>query len=194
MGRDAAVDREDFEEAVRHVADGAMRASLRASRVEALLRAVVRALVERGELDPAAFERALGEPPGRPPDAPPPLAVAIGRPIDKYGVASPADLDCAALFPICQARCCMLVFPLTAQDLDEGEVALSYAHPYEIAHAADGRCVHQDRATGGCTVYEHRPAICRHYDCRGDRRIWLDFERRIPAPLDAVRPRLPVVR
>jgi hypothetical protein len=31
-------------------------------------------------------------------------------------------------------------------------------------------------------VYEHRPAICRTYDCRKDPRIWIDFEKRIPAP------------
>jgi hypothetical protein len=193
MGRDADVDREDFEEGVRHVADTAMRSSLRAMRVESLLRAVVRALAERGELDVDAFERALGQPPGQPAGAAPRLAVALGKPIDKYAVASPPDLDCAALFPVCQARCCMLVFPLTPQDLDEGRLAWRYHQPYEIAHAADERCVHQDRATGGCTVYEQRPAICRHYDCRQDPRIWLDFERRIPAPLDAVRPRLPVL-
>ncbi|HWO20614.1 MAG TPA: hypothetical protein VNO30_17715 [Kofleriaceae bacterium] len=58
---DAQVPREDFEAAVRFVADGAMRAAHRAARVEALLRAVVRALVEAGQLDVAAFERNLIE-------------------------------------------------------------------------------------------------------------------------------------
>jgi len=28
----------------------------------------------------------------------------------------------------------------------------------------DGRCVHLGE--GGCTVYEHRPKVCRKYDCR----------------------------
>jgi Fe-S-cluster containining protein len=28
----------------------------------------------------------------------------------------------------------------------------------------DGGCVHLGE--NGCTVYEHRPAVCRHYDCR----------------------------
>jgi hypothetical protein len=33
--------------------------------------------------------------------------------------------------------------------------------------------------------------MCRGYDCREDRRIWLDFEKRIPAPdLAAVVPPL----
>ena len=184
------VGREDFEQAVRFVADGAMHAAHRATRVEALLRSVVRALVEAGELDVDAFERNLKAPAPRPrpPGASERLALEFGKPVDKHAVASPPDLDCAALFPICRARCCMLTFALGPQDLDEGRVAWSYGQPYRIAPGADHRCVHQDRATGGCTVYEHRPAVCRSYDCRKDPRIWEDFERRIPAPLEAVLP------
>jgi hypothetical protein len=26
-------------------------------------------------------------------------------------------------------------------------------------------------------VYDQRPVTCRGYDCRGDERIWLDFDR-----------------
>jgi hypothetical protein len=63
MAADDEVTREDFEAAVRFVADGAMRAAHRAARVEALLRAVVRALAEAGQLDPDAFERNLARPP-----------------------------------------------------------------------------------------------------------------------------------
>jgi hypothetical protein len=180
-----AVLREDFEVAVRVVADGAMRASHRAVRVEALLRSVVRALAERGQLDVAAFERNLMQRPARearPADAPARVALEVGPPADKYAVPSPPDLDCAARLPLCGARCCTLTFALGPEDLEEGQVAWSYARPYRIAHGADHRCVHQDRETGGCTVYEHRPAVCRRYDCRDDQRIWLDFERRIPAP------------
>jgi hypothetical protein len=56
-----AVTREDFEAAVRFVADGAMRTAHRAARVEALLRAVVRALAEARALDVDAFERNLSQ-------------------------------------------------------------------------------------------------------------------------------------
>ena len=176
-----AVVREDFEQAVRFVADGAMHAAHRATRVEALLRSVVRALAEAGQLDVDAFERRLKAPARRPPGGPERAALELGRPIDKDAVASPPDLDCAALLPICGARCCKLTFALGPQDLEEGRVAWSYRRPYRIAAGADHRCVHQDRATGGCTVYEHRPAVCRSFDCRNDPRIWADFERRIPA-------------
>jgi len=188
---DDGVPREDFEAAVRFVADGAMRASHRAARVEALLRSVVRALVEAGQLDVAAFERNLTERPPRPPGAegaPARAAIELGPAEDKYAAASPPDLDCAALIPLCRARCCALVFALGPQDLEEGRVAWSYARPYRIAHGPDRRCVHQDREAGGCTIHEHRPGVCRRYDCREDERIWLDFERRIPAPHDELLP------
>ena len=59
MARDAEVSRQDFEAAIRFVADGGMRTSHRAARVEALLRAVVQALVESRTLDLDAFERNL---------------------------------------------------------------------------------------------------------------------------------------
>jgi hypothetical protein len=45
-----------------------------------------------------------------------------------------------------------------------------------LAHEADGYCTHMDRGACGCTVYAQRPIPCRGYDCRNDRRIWLDFE------------------
>ena len=73
---DDEVTREDFEHAVRFVADGAMRAAHRAARVEALLRSVVRALVEAGLLELDAFERNLMQPPRRPADPAAPAAPA----------------------------------------------------------------------------------------------------------------------
>jgi Fe-S-cluster containining protein len=109
--------------------------------------------------------------------------------IDKYQVQG-ADIDCAERLPLCRARCCALSFELSAQDLDEGKIRWELEEPYLIRHERDGYCSHLDRAAGGgCTVYAHRPAACRSYDCRGDQRIWLDFEARIPAPMpDGLQP------
>ncbi|MCC6627210.1 MAG: YkgJ family cysteine cluster protein [Chloroflexi bacterium] len=109
-----------------------------------------------------------------------PLAPVLGEVEDKYTVASP-DIDCAARFHLCRARCCTLRFALSAQDLDEGGVRWEYARPYLIAQRSDGFCTHCHPATGACGVYQHRPAPCRSYDCRTDDRIWLNFEARIPA-------------
>jgi Fe-S-cluster containining protein len=91
-------------------------------------------------------------------------------------------IDCQARIPLCKGRCCKLSFPLTFQDLDEGVVKWEYSRPYQIRKRADAYCVHSDEATRGCQVYDQRPAVCRSYDCRNDRRIWTDFEKRIPAP------------
>jgi Fe-S-cluster containining protein len=101
--------------------------------------------------------------------------------VDKYQMQG-NDIDCAARMHLCHARCCSLSFELTTQDLDEGVVMWEATAPYIIRHERDGYCSHLDRSSGGCTVYQHRPATCRGYDCRGDKRIWLDFEKGIVAP------------
>lgn len=46
----------------------------------------------------------------------------------------------------------------------------------------NGYCSHLDPNTFGCTVYENRPVPCRAFDCRNDKRIWLDFENMILNP------------
>lgn len=102
---------------------------------------------------------------------------------DKYA-ATPAEVPCAELMPICQARCCQeFTFALSTQDLDEGVVRWDYGRPYRIRkRASDSYCVHNDPASHGCTVHGQRPRVCRTYDCRKDPRIWADFEKRILAP------------
>lgn len=114
------------------------------------------------------------------------LHVELAAPIDKYEVEVGGP-PCLELLPVCGARCCRLSFPLTSQDLDEGVIRWDHGRPYLIRHDADGACTHLDRAHGtGCTRYHHRPATCRTYDCRNDPRIWIDFERRELAPLEAI--------
>jgi hypothetical protein len=103
---------------------------------------------------------------------------------DKYTVAIP-PVPCAELLPICKARCCTLPFRLSTQDLDGGHVRWDYGRPYWNLRRPDGYCVHNDRDGHGCSVYTERPAPCRAFDCRGDDRIWLDYEKRIPAPIGA---------
>lgn len=103
---------------------------------------------------------------------------------DKYAI--PAEslprIDCEARIPLCRAACCAMRFALSAQDLDEGVMRWELGQPYMNRVGPDGRCVHQDRATLGCTIYQHRPGVCRLYDCRNDKRVWLDFDRRVINP------------
>lgn len=103
-------------------------------------------------------------------------------PADKYAHVGQVEIDCESRLHLCGAACCRLHFPLSPQDLDEGIVAWDPERPYMIAHGHDGHCVHLDRTTRRCGVYDRRPLPCRAFDCRNDPRIWVDFEKRIPNP------------
>lgn len=111
---------------------------------------------------------------------------------DKYSDERIAEIDCAARIHLCHARCCTMNFYLTAQDLDEGVARWDYGNPYWIKRGADGYCVHCDPASRACTIHAQRPHVCRLYDCRQDKRIWLDFDARIPAPFEPLTGPLPI--
>ena len=111
---------------------------------------------------------------------------------DKYTDSQTAEIDCAARIHLCQARCCSFNFYLTAQDLDEGVARWDYGNPYWIKRGEDGYCVHCEPGSRACTIHAQRPHVCRLYDCRQDTRIWLDFEARIPAPLEQAPGPLPI--
>jgi Fe-S-cluster containining protein len=99
----------------------------------------------------------------------------------KREVVSP-DIDCAANFSLCKGRCCSFSVSLSPEDLREGRLAWDLEDPYVLRRdAATGYCACLG-ADGGCSVYEDRPAVCRSYDCREDRRVWLDYAKRVPAP------------
>ena len=107
---------------------------------------------------------------------------------DKYATKA-TMLPCDELLPLCRARCCTLRFALSSADLDEGVIRWDYGQPYLIRQRkSDGYCVHNHPETHHCTVHEARPRACRSYDCRTDKRIWLDFDNRVvatePADLD----------
>ena len=111
---------------------------------------------------------------------------------DKYTVESP-DIDCASRIALCGARCCSFDVMLSLQDLEERKLPFVIDQPYMLPRdPVSKRCACMDDA-GACTAYDYRPATCRTYDCREDRRVWLDYEARIPAPLpEAIRPAAPV--
>lgn len=111
---------------------------------------------------------------------------------DKYADPETAEIDCAARIHLCQARCCSFNFYLSVQDLDEGVAEWDYGNPYWIKHGDDGYCTHCDPATRACAIHARRPHVCRLYDCRNDKRVWIDFEARIPAPMDGPQRPIPV--
>jgi Fe-S-cluster containining protein len=108
------------------------------------------------------------------------MGVQLADEPDKYAV--PGDetvqIDCASRYELCRGACCRLRFALSEQDIHEGAVRWELAAPYLNRQRADGMCVHNDPGTYRCGVYEQRPGVCRRYDCRQDKRIWLDFEAR----------------
>lgn len=111
------------------------------------------------------------------------LGVVLQEPeYDKYAFTAEVEIDCERLLPLCRAACCRLPFALSKQDIREGIIRWDLGQPYVIAQDADGYCGHLDRGNGHCTVREQRPVPCRAFDCRQNRHIWIDFERRIPNP------------
>lgn len=109
---------------------------------------------------------------------------------DKYAATGTAEIDCENRVHLCRAACCSLTFPLSRQDLDEGIIHWDAELPYMIAQDADGYCSHIERGSCRCGVWPNRPLPCRTYDCRQDRQIWLDFDKKIVNP-DIVRPGRP---
>lgn len=153
----------------------------RVAELSATLSAVVEVLVGEGALPLEAYEKrkrltVLRENERTAREA----AIEITDIPDKYALADLPEIDCEARLPLCRARCCTLSFALSVQDLDERVARWRYARPYLIAQRPDGYCVHNEG--GRCGIYERRPGVCRTYDCRQDRRIWIDFEGRVPAP------------
>lgn len=200
---DAPVTRTDFERAIRslHMSDVDLRDALLqlAARVVALTDELTRR-VDQVEPQPAPPNTPAAAPAGTVEDAVAGLLpgtleqiraadIASGQRVsldisgdDKYQ-AVPSVPPCEELISICQARCCKLSFALSTADLDEGVIRWDYGQPYMIRQrASDAYCVHNDPDSHFCTVHAQRPRVCRIYDCRDDKRIWLDYDQRLPAP------------
>jgi Fe-S-cluster containining protein len=101
--------------------------------------------------------------------------------IDKYSLEAEAEIDCESRKHLCHAACCAMAYALSPQDIREG-IRWSLGKPFMNARGADGYCVHLNRDAMTCSIYERRPAVCRQYSCRNDRRIWLDFDKMIINP------------
>lgn len=103
---------------------------------------------------------------------------------DKYALEGD-PIDCESRLHLCLGRCCSFAVSLSRQDVEEGELAWEIDHPYRLPRTSTGYCANLGAEDGRCQTYDHRPATCRRYTCREDRRVWLDFEARIPAPMPA---------
>ena len=151
----------------------------------ATLEAVVELLIEGGVLDREALEVRQQEAAeqlrhqylGRG------MAVAMQEfGTSKYAFQNGAEVDCQNHVHLCRAACCLIPLALSREDVQEGIVRWDLGQPYIIARDRDGYCVHLDRETYRCAVYAQRPIPCRGYDCRNDKRVWLDFEKKVLHP------------
>jgi len=187
---DELVTRGDLERALRHV--NFLLASLRDELLSlgAQVVTLTNELVKKEVIDDAAVTDALPEVLESvriiDEDADP-RRVDLGPMLGDKHELEGLPIPCTELLHLCEARCCRLTFVLNTQDLDEGMIRWDYARPYWILQRPeDGYCIHNDAGTRRCTAYKDRPAPCREFDCRNDPRIWVDFERRIPAPESAM--------
>lgn len=157
----------------------------------AVLQALVNVLLQKGVISKndllAPMEEARKEI-----EAAPVPRVRMAEMGDKYAETENIEIDCEARIPYCHARCCSFRFFLTKQDLDEGVARWDYGNPYWIKQASDGYCVHSETKTRACTIHSQRPHVCRKYDCRNDPRVWLDFDKMIPAPMPKPERDMPV--
>jgi len=185
---DAPVAREDLERALRHL----NLSDLEQRDLVLRLAAHVVALTEELAPDARARVQAATEPTYeriRAADARATPSVWLSSALeDKYEIdTSGSSPPCDELLHLCNARCCSFDFPLSTQDLDEGVIRWDYGRPYLIRQrASDGFCVHHDPASKQCAVHAQRPGPCRHYDCRKDARVWVDYAARIPAPMGSL--------
>lgn len=182
--------REDLEKGLRFLHTLGMQSKIDLVDLNTRILALVELLVGSGTLDLRAYEERRAKVSDREAERMNKeghVHVLVGNEENKYALKDLPEVDCEALRPVCQARCCKLGFLLTLQDLDEG-IRWSYSNPYHIGQAEDGICFHSDRQTGLCKIYDKRPAVCRGYDCSKDQRIWKDFENRILAEPDGEAP------
>ncbi len=173
----------DLKDSLRFVHTMAMQTRFMGLDVRVKAQALVEELVAGGHLDLLSFEERRGQISERErPRFEKQSHVQLAEAVDKYTLQDLPEIDCISRLPLCKARCCALNFSLSVQDLNEGVVEWSYAAPYQIRQRKDGYCVHCAQEGIGCTIYAQRPAVCRGYSCREDKRIWQDFEARLPAP------------
>jgi Fe-S-cluster containining protein len=157
----------------------------------AVLQALVNVLLRKGVINKDDLNGPMEEARKEIEAAPVPR-VRLAEMGDKYAETENIEIDCHNRIHLCHARCCSFRFFLTKQDLDEGVARWDYGNPYWIKQAADGYCVHSDPGTRACTIHPKRPHVCRRYDCRQDPRVWIDFEKMIPAPMPEPERHLPV--
>jgi Fe-S-cluster containining protein len=91
-------------------------------------------------------------------------------------------IDHRGRLPLCRALCYSFIFALTKEEVQRGHIKWNPERPYFIARDEDGFCLHLDRKTLMCGIWEERPRRCRQYDCRQDTNVWIDWQNKVMNP------------
>jgi len=67
----------------------------------------------------------------------------------------------------CATFCCRLIVRLSESERHSGRYGPAQKNCLDKS-LDDGLCVHLDRDTHRCGIWETRPSICREYTCNGD--------------------------
>ena len=149
----------------------------RTNKTEALVHGLADLLIRNDVISADDLLAAVGTTGRQIEDAGRRATVDVAIRVDKDAPTIPADeIDCEARIPHCKAVCCRLRWALTVEEIENGPVKWDLGRPYFNRHNADGYCHQIDAETLGCNVYEERPAPCRQFSCKGDDRIWKDFD------------------
>jgi len=77
------------------------------------------------------------------------------------------NVDCSKGRQIgCQTYCCRLIVRLDPEERDFGNGSLPASGAVEKGE--DGYCIHLDRESCFCGIWNHRPVVCRDYNCNDD--------------------------
>jgi Fe-S-cluster containining protein len=87
-------------------------------------------------------------------------------------------VNCEERMHICKAVCCRMNFALSKNEVESGKIKWDLGRPYFIRKQANGYCCHNGEKHG-CGIYADRPLVCQAYSCKGDERIWKDFDQMV---------------
>lgn len=78
-----------------------------------------------------------------------------------------ANIDCSG----CLGYCCKMdwLIRLTTEEIKYLEYEEKYGLYLLKKKENSTECIYQDK-NGKCTVWDRRPKVCRHFDCRMDNR------------------------
>jgi len=79
-----------------------------------------------------------------------------------------ANIDCEAGRALgCRTFCCRLLVRLDPDEREPAQDGMPQKG-FVDKDLEDGLCIHLDRETHRCKIWENRPRVCREYHCNGD--------------------------